>query len=122
MVAGARRRTPPCNWGRGYELLHLWAERLGDEHLYGQALDCLQGVLDVKTNGSSGRTDLSRAERLHLCTMWLAFLDHHEKGACERANASSWMILPCSPNLFGRARQLNLADGRRWPPDQTTNP
>ena len=107
--------------GAGYELLHIWAERLGDEHLYGQALDCLQGVLDMKTYGSSGRTDLSRAERLHLREVWLAFLDHHEKEL--RAGKRFKLDDPAvQPELFGRARQLNLADGSRWPPDRTTKP
>lgn len=100
--------------GAGVDLLLVWAERLGDEHLYGLALDALEKVIDGLPGDSSGRTDLSRSERLALRAEWQAFLklylDELRQGKRFKIGEPA-----LSPKLFGRARCWQLSDGSYWP-------
>lgn len=59
-------------------MLEVWADRLGEERLYQDALDVLQTVLEVPYRGySSARSDLSRGEWPALRRAWKAFLARH---------------------------------------------
>ena len=102
--------------GAGVELLLTWADRLGDEQLYNLALDSLQTVIADLPGGSSGRTDLSRSERLLLRTSWKEFLGRH---AAELRQGRRFRLgdPALSPALFGRARSWQLPDGTSWPKD-----
>lgn len=100
--------------GAGSDFLETWAERLGDEHLCALALDALQTVLEVP-GSNSGRTDLSRAERLELRTAWKAFLALHAQEIRDgkRFKLSDPAVTPA---LVGRARSWQLPGGTSWPP------
>jgi len=100
--------------GAGVELLTTWADRLGDEDLYGLALDSLQSVIEGLPGGSSGRTDLSRSERLALRARWKELLSRH---AAELQKGRRFKLgdPALSPALFGRARSWQLPDGTTWP-------
>lgn len=100
--------------GGGYELLLTWSDRLGDEQLFSLALDGLQTVLVGLPGGHSGRTDLTRTERLGLRDAWKKFLAVHEKELRDgkKYNYSDPVV---TPELFGRARSWRLADGSEWP-------
>ena len=100
--------------GAGSDLLSMWADRLAEERLYHLALDALQTVLEVPSGGYSGRTDLSRAERLELRKAWKEFLALHadEIRTGRRFNLSDPAVTPA---LVGRARSWRLPDGTSWP-------
>ena len=100
--------------GGGYDLLTTWADRLGDEHLYDLALDALQTVLEGLPGGSSGRTDLTRPERLELRRQWQEFLAAH---ADELRQGKKFKVgdPAITPALFGRARSWQLPGGKFWP-------
>jgi len=100
--------------GAGFDLLSVWADRLAEARLYPLALDALQTVLEVPTGGYSGRTDLSRAERLELRKAWKEFLALHadEIRTGRRFNLSDPAVTPA---LVGRARSWRLPDGTSWP-------
>ena len=100
--------------GAGSELLTTWADRLGDEDLYELALDNLQAVIEGLPGGSSGRSDLSRSERLALRSQWNEFLSRH---AAELQKGRRFKLTDpaLSPALFGRARSWQLPDGTTWP-------
>lgn len=100
--------------GAGFDLLSVWADRLAETHLYPLALDTLQTVLEVPSGGYSGRTDLSRAERLKLRKAWKEFLALHadEIRTGKRFNLSDPAVTPA---LVGRARSWRLPDGTSWP-------
>ena len=103
-------------------LLEVWADRLAEANVYTLALDALQNVLDVPSGGYSGRTDLSRAERLRLRKAWKAFLAQHadEIRTGKRFKLSDPAVTPA---LVGRARSWRLPDGTRWPElVETTTP
>lgn len=99
--------------GTEFELLEVWAERLNDAHLYQIALDALQTVLNVPS-GYSGRSDLSRAERLELRKQWKEFLAQHAE---EIRNGKRFKLSDpaVTPALVGRARSWRLPDGTSWP-------
>lgn len=100
--------------GAGFDLLEACADRLGDEHLYPVALDYLQHVFEGLPGGSSGRTDLTRAERQELRKQWKAFLAAHK--AELRDGKRIRIPDPAVPAaLFGRARSFRLPDGTEWP-------
>ena len=108
--------------GTGFALLEVWADRLVDANLYPLALDALQNVLDVRSGSYSGRTDLSRAERLQLRKAWKAFLALHADKirAGKRFKLSDPAVTPA---LVGRARSWRLPDGTCWPVSvETTAP
>jgi hypothetical protein len=94
--------------------LEVWADRLADADIYPLALDALQQVLDVPSGGYSGRTDLSRAERLQLRKAWKKFLalNADEIRAGKRFKLSDPAVTPA---LVGRARSWRLPDGTSWP-------
>ena len=100
--------------GAKYDLWEVWTSRLGDEHLYSDALNYLQKIVEVRTGSYSGRTDLTRAERLALRGAWERFLRENEQ-----ALRAGKRFLPDDPavhvGLFGRARTFTLRDGRKWP-------
>jgi HEAT repeat protein len=98
----------------GFALLEVWADRLNEAGLYHLALDALQTVLEVPSGGHSGRTDLSRAERLELRKAWKEFLALHadEIRTGRRFNLSDPAVTPA---LVGRARSWRLPDGTSWP-------
>ncbi len=100
--------------GAGFDLLSVWADRLAEARLYPLALDALQTVLEVPTGSYSGRTDLSRAERLELRKAWKEFLALHadEIRTGRRFNLSDPAVTPA---LVGRARSWRLPDGTSWP-------
>ena len=108
--------------GAGFDLFDSCADRLSDEHLYGIALDSLQTVIEGLSNSHTGRTDLTRAERLELRKQWKAFLARHadEIRAGKRFKVGDATVTPA---LFGRARAWQLADGTVWPSsDQSRKP
>ena len=100
--------------GAGFDLLSVWADRLAEARLYPLALDTLQTVLEVPTGSYSGRTDLSRTERLELRKAWKEFLALHtdEIRTGRRFNLSDPAVTPA---LVGRARSWRLPDGTSWP-------
>ena len=102
------------NLGAGFALLETWADRLAEAGLYPLALDSLQTVLEVPTGSYSGRTDLSRDERLKLREAWKEFLAQHgeEIRAGKRFKPSDPAVTPA---LVGRARSWQLEDGTTWP-------
>ncbi len=100
--------------GAGVDLLLVWADRLGDEHLVGLALDALEKVIDGLPGGSSGRTDLSRSERLALRNEWQQFLKLH-LNELRRGKRFKIGDPALSPKLFGRARCWQLVNGSYWP-------
>lgn len=105
--------------GAGFELLEVWSDRLNEERLYQIALDSLQTVLEVPSGGYSGRTDLSRAERLKLRKAWKEFLDRH--GEAIRGGKRFKLSDPAvTPALVGRARSWRLPDGGSWPTSTKT--
>lgn len=104
--------------GAGFDLLQTWTTRLGDERLYDDALTYLQITLKVPTGGHSGRTDLTRAERLALRREWEKFLAKHEK-ILRTGRRFSLDDPAVTPALFGRARTFTLPDGRPWPPEKS---
>jgi hypothetical protein len=100
--------------GAGFDLLEVWADRLADERLYHLALDALETVLEVPTGSYSGRTDLSRTERLELRKAWKEFLARHTE---EIRNGKRFRLSDptVTPALVGRARSWRLPDGTSWP-------
>ncbi|NLS94665.1 MAG: HEAT repeat domain-containing protein [Planctomycetaceae bacterium] len=100
--------------GAGFALRETWADRLAEAGLYPLALDSLQTVLEVPTGSYSGRTDLSRDERLKLREAWKEFLAQHgeEIRAGKRFQPSDPAVTPA---LAGRARSWQLEDGTTWP-------
>jgi len=100
--------------GTGLALLEVWTDRLADAGIYLLALDALEKVLDVPSGSHSGRTDLSRAERLQLRKAWKEFLALHadEIRAGKRFKLSDPAVTPA---LVGRARSWRLPDGTSWP-------
>jgi len=87
---------------------------LTDEKLYGIALDSLQTVIVGLPGGSSGRTDLTREERIELRNQWETFLAKH---ADEIRQGKKFKVddPALSPALFGRARTWQLPNGKFWP-------
>ncbi len=100
--------------GAGYPLLEAWARRLGDEHLYGMALGALSKVVDGLPGSTSGRTDLSRPERLALRTAWEKFLADH-KAELEGGKKFKQNDPALTRDLFGRAMAWQMPDGTYWP-------
>lgn len=103
----------------GFALLSVWAERLAEKHLYSLALDTLQTVLEVPNGGHSGRTDLSRAERLELRRAWKEFLALHGD-EIRRGRRFSLDDAAVTGALVGRARWWQLPDGTSWPASGAT--
>jgi len=100
--------------GGGVDALNACADRLGDEELSAIALDSLQSVLSGLPNCSSGRTDLTREERLALRDAWKAFLRDHE------IKFRQGKKIPIGDpaikaELFGRARSFQFPNGTSWP-------
>jgi len=87
----------------GYDALEVWAERLVDEAVYPIALDKLQVVIEDLPGSYSGRTDLSREERLELRRQWKTFLATHES---ELRIGKKYKLKEVPPDLFGRARNF----------------
>jgi hypothetical protein len=110
-----REATDAANkLGSGYDLLETWADRLNEQHLYGLALDSLQTVIEGLPGSWSGRTDLTRGERIELCNQWKRFLAEHAGGI--RAGKKFKLEDPAlTPALFGRARTWQLPNGKFWP-------
>jgi hypothetical protein len=100
--------------GAGFDLLSVWVDRLAEARLYPLALDTLQTVLEVPTGSYSGRTDLSRAERIELRKAWKEFLTRHAE---EIRNGKRFRLSDptVTPALVGRARAWRLPDGTSWP-------
>ncbi len=100
--------------GGGFALHRAWVERLPDEDLFDIALDDLQRIIKGLPGSSSGRTDLTRSERIALRTAWRQFLEAHK---AEIEGGKTFMVgdPALSANLFGRARQWQLANGETWP-------
>jgi len=110
-----REATDAANkLGAGFDLLDTWADRLTEEHLHGLALDSLQTVIEGLPGSSSGRTDLTRGERIELRDQWKAFLAKH---ADEIRGGKKFKVgdPALTPALFGRARTWQLPDGKFWP-------
>ena len=108
--------------GMSLDLLEVWADRLADADVYPIALDFLQNVLDGPSGNYSGRTDLSRAERLQLRKAWKEFLARYadEIRAGKRFKLSDPAVTSA---LVGRARSWRLPDGTCWPVSaETTAP
>ena len=98
----------------GFNLLEIWADRLHEEHLYMLGLDSVQTVLKVPPGGYSGRTDLSRSERLALRKAWKEFLAQNAQSI--RDGKRFELTDPAvTPALVGRARSWRLPDGTSWP-------
>jgi HEAT repeat protein len=95
-------------------LRNAWVERLPDETLCAIALDYLEHVIERVPGGSSGRTDLTRKERIALRDEWKRFLAQH---ADELREGKKFKLGdPALPRaLFGRARTWKLPDGSFWP-------
>jgi hypothetical protein len=110
-----REATDAANkLGAGFDLLDTWANRLPEEHLYGLALDSLQTVIDGLPGSSSGRTDLTRGERIELRDQWKNFLSKHAEDI-RRGKKFKVGGPELTPQLFGRARTWQLANGKFWP-------
>jgi hypothetical protein len=104
--------------GARYDVLEIWADRLGDETLYPLALDNLQTVFEGLPHAWSGRTDLSRDERLELRRQWKTFLTAHAEDL--RVGKKLRLTDPeVPPALFGRARSFRFPDGTMWPKPTT---
>jgi len=100
--------------GGGHDLLATWADRVGDQDIYDVALDYLQTVLEGLPGGYSGRTDLTRAERLAIRDAWKRFLtDHAEE--IRSGKKFKYSASAVSSKLFGRARTWILPNGNEWP-------
>lgn len=103
--------------GAGMELLETWADRLGEDPIYSIGLDNLQTVIADLPGSSSGRTDLTRGERLALRSAWKEFLTRH--AAALRGGRRFKLGDPSlPPALFGRARSWVLPSGKSWPIEQ----
>lgn len=100
--------------GGGFDLLTTWADRLGDEDLYPLALDALQTVVEGLPGSHSGRTDLTRTERLELRRQWQEFLTLHADGL-KQGKRFGVGDPALKPALFGRARTWQLPKGQSWP-------
>ena len=100
--------------GAGYDLLETWADRLNEEHLYGLALDSLQTVIEGLPGSSSGRTDLTRGERIGLHSEWKRLLAQHA-GEIRAGKRFKLEDPALTPALFGRARTWQLPNGKFWP-------
>jgi hypothetical protein len=74
----------------------------------------LQKVIEGLPRGSSGRTDLTRGERIELREEWKNFLSKHSE---EIRQGKKFKIddPALTPRLFGRARAWQLANGKFWP-------
>ena len=110
-----REATDAANkLGAGCDLLTIWADRLTEEQLYGLALDSLQTVIEGLPGSSSGRTDLTRSERIELRNQWKTFLAKH---ADEIRQGKKFKLddPALTPALFGRARTWQLTNGKFWP-------
>lgn len=100
--------------GSREELRNAWVERLPDESLFDVALGYLEHVIDGPPRGSSGRTDLTRKERIALRDEWRRFLTEHADAL--RDGQKFKLGDPSLPRaLFGRARTWKLSDGSFWP-------
>ncbi len=88
--------------GGGFDLLATWADRLDEEKLYGLALDSLQTVIEGLPGSSSGRTDLTRGERIELRNQWKTFLAKHAE-EIRQGNKFKVDDPALTPALFGRA-------------------
>jgi hypothetical protein len=100
--------------GAGFDLVNAWADRLVEEHLYNLALDALQTVIEGLPGSWSGRTDLSREERIALRNEWRRFLARHED-EIRRGKKFKMDDPALSKSLFGRARTWQLSNGKLWP-------
>lgn len=100
--------------GAGFDLYDTWAQRLAEEQLYGLALDSLQTLIEGLPGGWSGRTDLTRSERIELRNQWRNFLARH---ADEIRSGKRFKLADpaLTPELFGRARSWQLPNGKSWP-------
>jgi hypothetical protein len=110
-----REATDAANkLGAGFDLQNIWADRLAEEHLYGLALDSLQTVIEGLPGGSTGRTDLTRGERIELRNQWKTFLTKH---ADELRSGKKFKVddPALTPALFGHARTWQLPNGKFWP-------
>jgi hypothetical protein len=110
-----REATDAANkLGAGFDLQDIWADRLAEEHLYGLALDSLQTVIEGLPGGSTGRTDLTRGERIELRNQWKTFLTKH---ADELRSGKKFKVddPALTPALFGHARTWQLPNGKFWP-------
>lgn len=85
----------------GFEAWEVWADRLADETIYPIALDQLQLVFENVPGSYTGRTDLSREERLELRRQWQKFLAAHE---AELRAGNKFLLKEAPPELFGKAR------------------
>jgi len=103
--------------GGGLALHREWVERLAEEKLYGLALDDLQTLIEGLPGSSSGRTDLTRTERIALRTEWRRFLQAHGDEIA-KGKRFSLEDPALTPSLFGRAREWQLANGKTWPATQ----
>jgi hypothetical protein len=110
-----REATDAANkLGSGYDLLEIWADRLNEQHLYGLALDSLQTVIEGLPGSWSGRTDLTRGERIELFNQWKRFLAEHA-GRIRAGKKFKLEDPVLTPALFGRARTWQLPNGKFWP-------
>jgi hypothetical protein len=100
--------------GGGFNLFDAWVDRLAEEHLCDLALDNLQTIIEGLPGSSSGRTDLTRGERIELRNQWRNFLDKH---ADEIRSGKKFKLgdPALTPALFGRARTWQLPNGEFWP-------
>lgn len=102
--------------GGGYDYLMAWAGRLTNLDLNQIALDNLQSVLEGLPGGFGGRMDLTREELIAMQDAWKKFITSHE-AELRQGKKFKYTDPVVTPALFGRARQWNLPDGTRWPPD-----
>jgi hypothetical protein len=100
--------------GAGVELTDAWIGQLANPATSDTAFRHLIDRVCEGVSEWSGRTDLTRSERLALREAWRAFLAKHRDAlATGRRFALGGPEL--KPEMFARAATFRLADGREWP-------
>ncbi len=102
-----------CMPGGRYEASLICANRLPEDGFLQLSLDVLAQNIEGLGGGSSGRSDLSRGERLALRDAWLRFLSQNA-AALKSGKRFHYQDPAVRPALFGRARTY-YPDGSEWP-------
>ncbi len=103
-----------CALNGQYEASLICANRLPEDGFLSLSLDVLARNIDGIGGGHSGRTDLSRGERLAIRDAWRQFLTANA-AELKSGKRFHYQDPAVSRALFGRSRAWQLPDGSFWP-------
>lgn len=94
-----------------------WVERLADEKMYSDGLRFLADELEhPRSNGSTGRTDLTREGRIAMRAKWQQFFADAERRALVQAGKPVPVSEAQARDLFSGAFSYCIEGGKSWPP------